>query len=1083
MKNSFSLLFLLLFGWYHLGAQTKITGKVVDKNSGESLIGVSILDLTNSQGASTDIDGNFSIEVSDPNTVLQFSYITYKTIEVPVAGKSELNIALSNESVLMDEIVVTGLGIKRQKRELGYSTETVDGEEITLSGAPNIANALSGKSAGVNIFNGNGVEGGTSRITIRGNNNIKGNNQPLIIVDGVPLENPPGLTDIGRGTDWGSALNNINAEDIQSVDILKGPTAAAKYGTRGANGVILITTKRGSSRKGIGIQYAVTHKISNPFRFRDVQNVYGAGGPLNFREPEFATNTDGELQYPGAVHSSNGPLGRPTTETFGFYSTGMSWGPEMLGQQVRWWDGELRSFDPQPDNLKLFFDNGSTTTHNINFSGGSEKGTIRVSLTSQDNEAIIPNSNFQQYTANIGSTINVSDKLTADIALSYIDFNRKNSPSLGDDNNASFGKGILYSWPRSYKGLERELNFNEDGTRSDYDGRYPFQFTPRHLWWNTFHQNTYFDRNKLIGSIGLNFQPFEWLNISGRTGLDFNLNQFEERFDPVDLTGTNEARYSNELARDQVLNNEFLATTQKDNLFGSPLGVKFSVGGAQWSRSQYGIRAVASDWQNPWLFSFSNRREITEQSLPSEFRFDKKINSLFSFVNLSWGKSVFLEISGRNDWSSSLPAESNSYFYPSTSLSYILTESINTLPEWLSFLKLRASFAQTASDTDPFLLDFIYDVGFFNGQQTASLPSTKPPTNLRPQIANSYEVGTNIGLFNDKINMDFTYYYIRSFDQILDSPVPTSSGVNEVRINSGVLENFGFELGLNATLIQKPNFFIETGLNLSRNRNFVVSLGEGAKTLELANIWGLFGPNISVQEGQNYGTIYGYDHIYHEETGQPILNDAGTHYAITENLVPVGNSSPDFTGGWTLRGRYKRFSFNTLVDAKIGGDIYAGSYVIGLQTGQSPETLVERMGGGLPFEDSDGNVRNVGVVLPGVYSDGTPNDRVVHYYYKYLPNAGGWGRWLTTPGILDNTWFKLREAAITYNVPTNVLGRKKIFQDLKVSLVGRDLFYIYTSLPDRINPEGNNGAGNAQGLEWASFPGVRSFSLRLSCSL
>ncbi|MEM1220409.1 MAG: SusC/RagA family TonB-linked outer membrane protein, partial [Bacteroidota bacterium] len=436
----------------------------------------------------------------------------------------------------------------------------------------------------------------------------------------------------------------------------------------------------------------------------------------------------------------------------------------------------------------------------------------------------------------------------------------------------------------------------------------------------------------------------------------------------------------------------------------------------------------------------------------------------------------------RNDWSSSLPLESNSYFYPSASLSYILTESF-AFPEWFSFWKLRGSYAQTANDTDPFLLDFIYNTGTFGNQQTATHPSTKPPVELRPQIANSFEVGTTLGFWQDRINLDFTYYFIRSFDQILDAPVPSSSGVNQVRINSGILENQGIELALTANVIQKPDFFLETGINLARNRNTVVSLGDGANSLELANIWGLFGPNISVREGDTYGTIYGYDYVYHEGTGQPIVNDDGTHYLITENLVPVGNAAPDFTGGWTIRARYKRFTLNTLVDAKIGGDIYAGSYVIGLQTGQSPETLLEREGGGLPFEDPDGNVRDVGVILPGVYSNGVQNDQVVHYYYKYLPNAGGWGQWLTTPGILDNTWVKMREVSLNYNVPTEWFGKRKIFQSLQLSFIGRDLFYLYTSLPDRINPEGSNGAGNAQGLEWASFPGIRSFSLRLNCKL
>ncbi len=1078
MKGRLTCCFCLIFFALQIFGQYTLTGSVVDAENDNALIGVSIVDISTGQGTITDIEGAYTIELTEKQGAISISYLGYQSEEIfyNLETLDKINIQLKSDSYRIDEIVITGPGIKRQRRELGYSADKVNGDEITISNAPNIINALGGKSAGVQIANANGVDGGTTRITIRGNNNIKGNNQPLIIIDGVPLENDPGLTGIGRGTDWGSAINHINPEDIEDINILKGPTAAAKYGTRGANGVIIITTKRGNQSNGLGVGYSLTYKVINPYRYRDVQNVYGAGGPINLLEPTFQMNFEGEPSYPNSVHTSNGPFGRPTTEQFGFYSTGMSWGPQMEGQMIRWWDGEMRAYSPQPDNLKQFFSNGTTATHNLNISGGNEFGTIRLSLTAQDHEAVIPNSEYKQYTANLGSNLNIHEKVNLDLAVSYINFNRKNSPSLGDDNNASFGKGILYSWPRSYKGLEESLNFNEDGTRSNYNGQYPFTFSPQHLWWNTYHQNSFLERNKLIGSIGLTYSPFKWLNVNGRIGLDFNLNEFEERFDPVDLTGVNGAKYSNELERDRVNNNEFLITAFKDNFLNSAFDVRYSVGGSQWSRSQYGINAQANDWQNPWLFTFNNFGQLNESGLPSEVRFEKKINSVFSFLNVSYGDFLFLDVSGRNDWSSALPAENNAYFYPSASISYILTESFDLPLEWLSFLKFRAAFAKTATDTDPFLLDFIYQTGTFGGQQTATTPNIKPPVQLRPQSADSYELGFSLGAFDDRFNADFTYYYIKSLDQILDSPLPTSSGVSEIRINNGVLENYGIELDLNYNIIQRPGFYIETGLNISRNRNFVVSLGDGAKTLELANIWGNFGPNISVQEGQNYGTIYGYDFVYHE-SGQPILNEEGTHYEISENLVPVGNASPEFIGGWNLKARYRDLSLSTLVDGKIGGDIYAGSYVIGLQTGQSPETLNERMGNGLPYEDPDGNIRNVGVILPGVYASGQQNDKVVHYYYKYLPNAGGWGQLLTTPGILENTWIKMREVALTYNVDGSRFN-KQIFQNLQLSLVGRDLFYFYTSLPDRINPEGVSGSGNAQGLEWASFPGMRSISIR-----
>ncbi|MCI4669692.1 MAG: TonB-dependent receptor, partial [Bacteroidia bacterium] len=885
------------------------------------------------------------------------------------------------------------------------------------------------------------------------------------------------------GVDWGSAINNINPEDIQDINILKGPTASAKYGMRGANGVILISTKRGENKRGLGVEYNFSTKIITPFRYRKVQNKYGAGGPISLNEPEFQLNSDGEFVYPRDVHSNNGPFGRPTTEQFGFYSTGVSWGPEMQGQMLRWWDGELREYNPQPDNLRQFFRTGSTNSHNISISNGGDFGSVRASLTHQNHNSVVPNSYFNQFTANIGSQINISEKISTDIAVSYINFHRKNSPSLGDDNNASFGKGILYSWPRSYKGLEEQLNFNPDSSRHEYGGNYPFSFTPQHLWWNTYNQNTYLDRNKLIGSIALNFAMTEWLNLTARTGIDLTTNEFETKHNPVDAFGIREALYSHELDQNIVHNSEFLATASKKNLFADGLNISLSVGGAAWHRNQYGLNATTNQWVNPWLFSFSNYSGLDQNSLPipNEIRFEKKINSLFSFLNLNYKNFLFLELSGRNDWSSSLPIDNNSYFYPSASLSYVLSDHIR-MENVVDFLKFRLSYAKAANDTDPYQLDFVYNIGSFNGNQTASLPAVRPPSDLRPQQADSYEAGITIGLFKSKIDIDFTYYQIQSFDQILESPVPTSSGVSSVRINNGVLQNRGFEGRINYNMFQGINGYLKMGLNFSRNINKVVSLGSGADRLEIGEIWGDFGPKIMVQEGQNYGTIYGYDYIRHEANGQPILNEAGTHYLVTPNHVPVGNAAPNLIAGYIMEGRYKNFTFRALMDSKIGGDIYAGSYVIGLQTGQSPETLYEREGNGLPYTDPDGNIRNVGVVLPGVQADGSPNEQVVHYYYKYLPNAGGWGKILTTPGILDNSWVKLRELAISYELPSSLLSKTSVFQSANLNLVGRDLFYLYASLPDNVNPEGTSGSGNAQGLEWASFPSMRSYSFRLSIS-
>jgi iron complex outermembrane recepter protein len=1063
-------------------SQQVVTGKIFEQGTNESIPGVTIkVKEQPSVGAQSQIDGSFSMNLPSGATALVFSVIGYKTLEYPMeAGAKEITVYLESDAQSLNEVVVTALGIKRQKRELGYATEQFSGTEVLLSNAPNVVNALGGKSAGVLITNPNGVDGGTTRIVIRGNNSIDGNNQPLIVVDGVPLENQPGLTDVGRGRDWGSAINNINPNDIEDINILKGPTAAALYGARGANGVVLITTKRGTAQEGIGITYNVNHKVVSPYFYRDVQNTFGAGGPINLLEPDLPKNAQGQYIYPTDVHAIDGPYGRSTFEQFGYYSTGASWGPRMQGQDVLWWDGQVRQFSPQPDNLKLFFDQGSTTSHNLSFSGGSKAGTVRVSVNRTGHDAIVPNSKFNQTSVNLGSRLNISPKLTADIAVSYFNYHRLNTPSLGDDNDASFGKGILYSWPRSYKGLEKEINILPDGARNDYGGKYPFTFSPPHLWWNTWNNNTTLDRNKLIGALTLTYQPLSWLFVKGRLGTDFTLNQFQTRKKPIDLTGITEGFYSNELGKDNVLNNDLIITATRDKVFQSPIGVSFSVGGTQWERNGYGIRAQTAEWENPWLYSLTNFGALSQAQLPIETWYRKRINSVFSFLNLSYENYAYLEMTARNDWSSALPANANSYLYPSISGSFIPTEAFDLKNNWLSFWKIRSAFAVTAADTDPYQVDFVYSTGTFGGQQTANLPGTIPPVALRPQKSNSVEIGTTLGLFRDKINVDFTYYDTRSYNQILNAPIPGSSGTALIRTNGGELRNKGLEASLNYNAVNRKHFFYKTGLNMARNRNTVVSLGDGAKELELANIWGQNGPAIVVREGESYGTIVGYDYVYHPDNGKPILNEDGTVYQISERRVPLGNATPDFTGGWTNSFGYKGFTISTLIDTKWGGDVYAGSYVIGLQTGQSPETLTERLGNGLPYTDPSGETRNIGVVLDGVYENGATNDKVVHYYYKYVGNTGGWGRFISKPGVLDNTWVKMREVVLSYQVPQRIAKKTTVFQGLTLSVTGRDLFYIYTSLPDNINPEGMNGAGNAQGLEWAAYPGTRSFTIGLN---
>ena len=1070
----FSLVIVLFFQGIY-AQSISVSGTVTSSDDGAGIPGVTVKVMGKNQGTVTDINGHYQL-TAVKGEKLEYRFIGMTTQQREVGDKQRIDMEMFAAVSQLDEVVVSALGIKRQKREVGYTIESIPSAELQLSNAGNLANALSGRSAGVQVINSNGVDGGTTRFVIRGvrNLNDRNHNQPLIVVDGIPMENEPGLTDVGRGVDWGSALNNINSFDIESVDILKGPAASALYGSRGANGVVMITTKRGTRQSGLGVNYNVSYKIAQPYRFREVQNIFGAGGPLSFREPTLEMNEAGELMYPKDIYSDFGPMGEHTATTFGYYGSSVSWGAKMEGQMIRWWDGKMRPWDPQPNNLQMYFKDGATTTHNISFNGGGEMGSMRVSLTNTSHEANIPNSDFKQTTVSLGSNLKISKKLTSDISISYMDYFRHNSPTIGESEN-SFGKGILYSWPRSYKGIEKEFYAAPNGSMIDYRAQSPFQYIDQNFWWGVNNKNTDLSRKKLIGTVSLVYEITPWLSAMGRFGLDNTNNEFETRNRPIDSLGLEGGYYGHSLARDQVTNAEFLLIAQKEDLFKSGIDAKFSFGGNTWSRDNYGMSANSGKWTQAWVYSVFNA-ERPEQRGISEARFAKKINSFYALMNLSYHNYAFLELTGRQDWSSTLPSYSNDYFYPSVSFSFLPFEAFDVKTGWLSQFRLRGAYALTAIDTDPYKLDFVYASGNFGGDKTSGLPYTIPPYSLEPQFSSAYEVGSIIGLFDDRIDFNFTYYYINSYNQIMDSPLPVSSGAGRITINTGRVENKGMEIILNTVPVHTSNFTLEAGLNFTRNRNKVISLGEAAEIFEIANIWEGNGPAIAAEPGQDFGTIIGWDYVYHPDNGQPMLNDAGTHYLMTENRVPIGNASPNFLAGFTTRMNWKGFSLSTLIDTKWGGDVYSGTYVTNVQTGQSPSTLDERLGGGLPYTDPDGNVSNSGVILPGVYADGTTNDKVVHYYFKYMPNAGGWGKYLSTPGVFENSWIKMREIALTYSLPPSVMKNLKFIQSLSLNVVGRDLFYIYSSLPDNVNPEGANGSGNAQGLEWGSFPSFRSIT-------
>ena len=1082
-----------------LQAQIRVSGKITGTDDGSALPGVNVIEQGSSNGTITDVEGNFSINVPEDAT-LSISYIGYTTQQIPVSGRTTIDVGLAPDLMKLEEVVVTALGVEKEVRKIGYSVEAVEGEELALSSEPNVLNALSGKVAGVQISQPNGVTGGTTRITIRGNNSlVQGKNQPLIIVDGVPIENSitgPGagsLVSSDNGKDWGSGINNLNPWDIEEMNVLKGPTASALYGSRGANGVILIKTKSGKRNEGIGIEFNMGYTAEDPYRFRDVQNQFGEGS-ATLGTPEFEQDANGNNLLPSV----------------GFWGSGVSWGPEMDGTPVLWWNGETLPFEPQPDNVKSFFDTGNQQNYNLAFSGANDLGSLRASITRTQSDAITPNTNREQNSVSLNGMINVTDRLKLTTNVQYSMSEAKNSPHLGN-SESSIGKNLTYNWGRSYRPeLERENYKNPDGTRAPAGVGYPRNDAlgrgrgrTGSFFWNLYENNEIRQRDRLIASMGVSVDINRLFEVEGRLGIDSYNDDNESRNTPVDIEGLQGGRYVHRLARNRIQNHTVFLRLKEQEI-SSDLSVSAFVGGEYYNRKYYHIQGKNGNrnFVFPNLYSFRNvdfpdvinTNYATNQLLPAESRLEKEIQSVFGSVDFNFRDYLNLNITARNDWSSTLPEDNNSYFYPAASLGFIFTEAFGMEYNWLSFGKLRIAAARVANDTNPYETTITYDNGTFGGQPYTFVRSTIPPINLAPEQQDSYEIGLDLRFFNGRASLDFTYYDQRSFDQILQSPVPLSSGFSSLKFNTGELENKGVEIIVGGTPISKGDFSWDVHLNFAKNTNKLVSLTEGAERYELgSNLFGNFGPTVEARPGEDFGIITGWDYVYFDQNNNGetdpservpenrIIDDNGQWYEVTDSRVPLGNATPDFTGGITNTFHWKGFTVNTLIDAKIGGDTFWGSQATAVGFGQSVSSLRGRNAelGGLPWTDGEGVTHNNGLIKPGVYSDGTPNDQVVSHVYTHL-DVFSWGPGIVTPFVSENSWVNLREVSISYNFPKALLEKTRVFQNLRLTVVGRNLAYLYDTAPENLNPEGMNGSGFNQGIEWGGLPASRSFGVVLN---
>ncbi|HZX57128.1 MAG TPA: SusC/RagA family TonB-linked outer membrane protein, partial [Mucilaginibacter sp.] len=1116
-----------------------VSGKVSDEH-GDPLPGATVRVKGTNTVTSTDVSGNFKITVPDKSAVLVVSFIGYNAQEVPVGDKTNITISLAPSVGSLNSVVVTALGIKRESRSLGYSAQSVVGDNITKADPPNLSEGLMGKVAGLNITVPNGVEGGSTRIVIRGNNNLWGNNQPLIVVDNVVIDNEPiqpggkiqsnldalsqGNLDVSQPpTDYGSFLNTVNSDDLESVTVLKGPTAAALYGARGANGVILIVTKKGGKKKGFGVDYNYSIRWNDPYRFIQTQHEFGNGmtealysanppfykdGSGNNREENIASdpygpdgNVPGAYVSPGVTSAAGGAF----YNYIGFPGDGASWGPRMSGQPLTWWDGSTRPYTPNSNIFQSYYKMGNTQTHNIAVSGGGDLGTLRVSYTRTTNDAITYNSNTTTNTFNLGSSINVSQKVKVEATASYNNLVRFNPVNIYGENgnntgNIGVGYNTVYNVPADYKPIEKGLSTNPDGSQNtSVLSKAPWDYGQQYYWWNLYNNITTFTQNQFIGSVSLNAEITPWLKASGNVGLNYYTSQFETKDHPTDAAGL-VGKYSNDLANTFTENLDGRLIFHKEKI-AKDFGASLTLGARKYYTNLYDLSASnPGPFNYPFVYNLNNYAgAASDYPRPTENRNEMEINSLYALANLSYKNYLFLDLSGTNDWSSTLRPSNWSYFYPSASLSFVFTDAfdMSAVKSWLSYGKLRVSEATSANAYLPYQNGLVYSSVNVPGFQTGLSLPTIYPTNIGPQRSKSFEIGPDLGFFNDRLNVNFTYYNTYSDHQILTISVANSSGLNSVLINSGALRNRGFEFTVNAKVIQKNDFAWDVTVNGAHNQNKVVSLAPGIKYLPLGSWFGGDGVSQRVYPGENYGDIYGYDYKY--KNGQKVVNLVyadgmntgngpvlGSQYATSDDIVKIGNATPILTGGISQTFRYKNVSLYVLTDFKIGGQIWSGDFATIMGQGMAPETAYERDGHGLPYTFPDGTKGNVGVILPGVVLNPSTgqyvqNTSVVNSWWKYAGNYQSWDNVpiVRTNSVFTDSWGKLREVAITYNLPKDLVSKTKFLQTLSLSLVGRDLFYLFTTLPDHINPESIVSTSNVQGIQFGGLPGVRSYGFSI----
>lgn len=1037
-----------------------ISGTVYDASTNEPLPFVTVSVKGSTTGMVTDSDGKYNLRVPDNAQTLVFSFVGYITIEEAIGTRTQINVTLREDVTSLDEVVVTALGVERSQKALGYSVQEVDGSQLTQARETNMVNSLAGRAAGVQVVGGSSGVGSTSLITIRGESSlIPGQNSPLFVVDGIPINNRT-VSNRSEGnleTDYGNGAQDINPDDIETISVLKGPNATALYGSRGSNGVILITTKSGKSGQGFRVEVNQNVTFEEALRIPRYQNQYGqgAGGQFAFGDGFGAGINDNIDESWGPAFNGQGIVQHNSPTSSGLRAGDFALRPRDANGNFTD-EATPLPWTASPNNIEDFFRTGSTYTTSVSLSGSNEKGDFRTAYTNLKSEGILPNTDYNRENFAINGSYKLNDRVKVSSSLNYVNSNSKNRP-----NNSYGTENIMYLWV--WFGRQIDMSTLQDYWQPGLEGIQQFNYN--YNWHDnpffTMNENTNaFDKDRVFGNLRLDFNLADNLDLMIRSGIDLsNELRVGKRAFSTQRFARGQYREDNIYFKEQ--NTDFLFSYKKELNADLQLGASFG-GNLRTEENRY-KRISANALSVPGIFNFGNAAEPLAKS---QFNSEKEVHSLYGFVNLSYQNMLFLDITGRNDWSSTLPADNNSYFYPSVGASAIISD-IWELPSAISFAKLRAGWAIVGNDTDPYALrnTFTFNEPFGNDQRV-SASSVLKNANLKPEESNSIEIGADVRFFEGRLNLDATFYQSNTKNQILTLPVSVTSGYNSRIINAGEIENKGVELVLNAIPVQNNDGITwSTSVNFTRNRGKVKELIDDLEIYTISSNYVQVLAKVGGRVGDVYGT--GFRQVEDPNSpffGQVIHNEDG--FAIRDNeLKNLGNYNPDFMVGFQNTFSYKNFSLGVLFDWRQGGVVNSRTVLIGGTSGMMDFTAVGREEGIISegvIENPDGSFRTNDVRLSG-------RD---YYWWRY--NRGN-----EEVGMYDASFLKLREVRLSYNVPASLLSRTPI-RAATVAVVGRNLA-LWTENP-HFDPEtlSFDGGTIVPGVEDMATPTSRSIGFNIN---